>query len=122
MGGLWKTAHGQAAIGYFVYGLIYMAGAIRELDESRMRNFVGGTVPWWVFYVLGALFVVLFPILVARGFRILSLVLAILTSIKALYLFYGLGSAFSPFNLFFALVAMVASVLLVRAFATPRPQ
>ena len=67
MGGLMSTARGQAAVAYFLYGVVYMVGAIGELDASRMRNFVGGTVPWWVFYVLGGAFIVVLPILVARG-------------------------------------------------------
>lgn len=118
MDGWWRTARGQAAIGYLAYGMIYLIGAVRELDASRMRDLFGG-VPWWAFYVVGAGLVVVFPILIARGYRILTALLAVLTAGKALYLFYGLGKGFSAFNLGFALVALTASVLLTRAVLRP---
>lgn len=121
IGTLTSTARGQAAVAYFLYGVVYMGGAIGELDASRMRRFVAGTVPWWAFYVLGGVFIVVLPILVAKGYRYLALVLAILTGAKSLYLFYGLGRGFSVFNSSFALVALAASMLLVRAFLRPHP-
>jgi hypothetical protein len=106
----------QAAIAYFVYGVVYMIGAVLELDDSRRRMFVGGHVPWWVFYAIGGLFVVGLPLLVQRGVRWVIALLALFTAAKALYLFYRTGVAFSPFQLFFALVALVAAVLLARAW------
>lgn len=105
----------QAAAGYFVYGVVYLSGAIRELDDSRRKNFFGDLIPWWVFYVAGVIFLFIFPVLVAKGYRWIAALLAIFTAGKALYLFYRLGGAFDPFNLFFALIAAAATILLARA-------
>ena len=114
------TPSGQAAIAYFVYGVVYMGGAVRELNPSRMRDFFGGTVPWWVFYGVGGLFIIILPFLIAKGVRWLMALLGFFTAIKALYLFYSLGRTFEPFNLVFALVALMASVLLFRAVLRSR--
>lgn len=104
-----------AALAYFVYGVVYLSGAILELDESRRRNFFGDTIPWWVFYIIGGLFVLGLPLLVAKGIRWLMWVLAFFTAVKALYLFYRLGSDFYWFNLMFAVVALAATITLARA-------
>jgi hypothetical protein len=58
----------QAAWTYFVYGLLYMAGAIylsnQGIGERGMRGVAG--LMW---FVLGTLFIVFFPWLIARGAR-----------------------------------------------------
>lgn len=89
-----------------------MIGAVIELSDDRKRNFMRGHVPWWVFYLVGAVFVIGFPLLINRGYRWFTGVLALLVAGKALYLFYGLSKSFVAFNLFFALVALVAACTL----------
>lgn len=58
----------QAAWTYFVYGLLYMAGAIylsnQGIGARGMRGVAG--LMW---FVLGTLFIVVFPWLIARGAR-----------------------------------------------------
>lgn len=59
----------QAAIAYFVYGLLYMAGAIYlaslGIGTQRMTGVTGGIV--W--FVLGTLFIVVFPWFITQGPR-----------------------------------------------------
>jgi hypothetical protein len=110
----------HAAGAYFVYGVVYMIGAIAELDETRRTSFFGGHVPWWAFYAIGSIFLVVFPLLLAKGVRWLAAILAFFTGIKALYLFYRVGRELQLFDLFFALVALFATVMLLRSLRAPR--
>jgi len=58
-----ETRFRQAAIAYLVYGILYMAGAIYLASQGIVTR---GGVTW---YLLGTLFIVLFPWFIARGPR-----------------------------------------------------
>lgn len=62
-----ETRFRQAAVAYFVYGVLYMAGAIylasQGIGTQRMTGLAGGIV--W--FVLGTLFIVVFPWFIAKG-------------------------------------------------------
>ena len=116
----WTNPWFQAAIAYAVYGVVYLVGAIFELDNDRMRDFWGG-IPWWVFYVVGTLFLVGFPFLIWRGLKWLIWPLCGLTGFKAFWLCWiqgrrvSAGDAIDWYQVFFVVVAVVACVLLYRA-------
>jgi hypothetical protein len=116
----WADPRFQAAIAYAVYGVVYLVGAVFELNDARMRVFWGG-VPWWVFYVVGTIFLVGFPFLIWRGLRWLIWPLCVLTGFKAFWLCWiqgrrvHVGEAIDWYQVFFVLVAVGASVLLFRA-------
>ncbi len=116
----WREPKFQAAISYAVYGLVYLFGAFLELDEDRMRTFRFG-IPWWVYYALGAAFIVSFPVLINRGIRWLMWGLCILTGFKAFWLCWLQGRRLSRseplewYQLFFVVVAVLTSGLLYRA-------
>jgi len=116
----WRAPKFQAAAAYAVYGLVYLVGAVMELDESRMRTFRFG-IPWWVYYAVGAAFLVMFPVFITRGVRWLMWGLCILTGFKAFWLCWIQGRRFSRgdtidwYQLLFVVVAIVTSGLLYRA-------
>ena len=65
----------EAAIAYLIYGIIYLAGAIYLSqiglsDRGAMDN--GG----WIWYAVGALMVVGFPLIIWRGVRWFTLLIA----------------------------------------------
>ncbi len=118
-----SPAFGLAARAYFVYGCIYLGGAVAALGPERRHTFFG-FVPWWAFYLVGAGFVVVFPRLIHRGVRWLSVLLALSVAGKALTLCFQQGRAWasgeelSPFRLGFFVVAATTAVLLFRALAS----
>jgi hypothetical protein len=72
----------HAAIAYLVYGVLYMAGAIYLASQGIGMERMAGPIIW---FVLGTLFIVVFPWLIAKGAqapgylwftRILTLLLA----------------------------------------------
>ena len=115
----------RAAIAYWVYGLVYIVGAMAFLTPERQGDRYG--IPFWVWYVAGAALWLGLPPLIWRGARRLTQVLTVFVGIKALWLMYkqgiALGAGESPllYNWFFAATAMVTSVLLYRASWTRRP-
>jgi hypothetical protein len=57
----------QAAIAYLVYGILYLGGAVYLVGQGMgVRGMAGGR-PGVVWFVLGTLFVVVFPWLIAKG-------------------------------------------------------
>ena len=69
------TYYKQAAIAYLIYGVIYLVGAIYLSqaglsDRGDMGN--GG----WIWYVVGGLFVVVFPLLIWKEIRWFTLLIA----------------------------------------------
>jgi hypothetical protein len=110
----------RAALGYFFYGVVYLVGAMMELDPSRKIIF-WGFVPWWSFYIAGALVMVTIPIFVARGVIWLTWIIAFFVAGKAGWLVWMQGRSFQQnasvdsYNTFFALVAGVAAMLLFHA-------
>lgn len=113
----------QAAIGYLVYGLIYLAGAVYL---GRIGMGPGGTV-WW--YVLGALMAVGFPYLIWKRLKWVTRVLAVLVFVRVIGLAriavrpdpepvplpWGGAIAMSHGAIAFALIALATCFLLARA-------
>lgn len=57
----------QAAIAYLVYGIVYMAGAIYLVSQGIGVRGMTGRAAGVVWFVLGALFIVVFPWFIAKG-------------------------------------------------------
>ena len=118
-----KTAYQRAAIAYLVYGCVYMGGAVAEIlaDETRQKSFFGGHVPWWAFYVVGALLIALMPVLVWKRYKWLTRILAFGPAGKAITLFWLMGKdlreggGLDAYSLIFAFVAVGAACLLAYA-------
>jgi hypothetical protein len=70
--------HNQAAIGYLVYGVIYLAGAVYL---GRIGKGPGGTV-WW--YFIGAAMAVGFPYLIWKRFKWVTRILAVLVLVRVI--------------------------------------
>ena len=116
----WK----KAAVAYIVYGLVYLFGAASQLTPDRQQDFYG--IPWWAFFVVGAGLVAVFPVLIWKGYRRFTQILSIFPTIKAATLLMkqgkliGAGEPTVPYNWFFAVVALSASVVMFRvAFSAP---
>jgi hypothetical protein len=115
-----KVAYRRAAVAYAIYGVLYMGGALAALDEDRKVTFFG-FVPWWAFYLAGALLLAVFPVLVWRKFKWIARILCIGPAIKALVLFWRMGidmqagDGFSAYQGLFALAAVGAASLLALA-------
>ena len=109
---------------YVAYGSVYMVGAIMHLSPDRQRDFFG-FVPWWVFYVAGALLVACLPVLIWQKRMWFTRVLAIFPVIKSVTLLIkqgklmGQGDPTVPYNWFFALVAMITTAFLLFAIRWP---
>ena len=109
----------HAAAAYVVYGLVYLGSAWASLTPERMRP-VGG-LPWWSFFVLGGLLLVVVPLLLLQRSKWLARILALGPGAKALVLLYrqgtrvGAGEPAPAADWLFALVAIAAAVLLLRA-------
>ena len=113
----------QAAIGYLVYGLIYLAGAIYL---GRIGIGPEGTV-WW--YLIGAAMAVGFPFLIWKRFKWVTRILAVLVLVRvvglariavragteAVPLPWGGEIATSHGAIVFMLIAVGTCVLLARA-------
>jgi len=110
----------RAAVAYFVYGVVYLVGAVIALSPDRQRDFFG-FVPWWAFYIAGLALIITLPVLVWQRRMWFTRVLSIFPVIKALSLLIkqgklmGQGEPSLAYNWFFALVAMGAGVFLFRA-------
>jgi hypothetical protein len=115
-----QNAYRRSAIAYAVYGALYMGGAVAALDAERKATFFG-FVPWWAFYVAGALVLAVLPVLVWRQFKWVARLLCLGPAVKALVLFWRMGlslqagEGLSGFQLLFALAAVVAASLLALA-------
>lgn len=120
----------QASIGYLVYGVIYLSGAIHL---GRMGRGPGGTV-WW--YLIGAAMTVGVPWLIWKQFRWVTRILALLVFVRAIGLAriavrsntelvplpWGGEIATSHGAVAFMLVAVATCVLLARAGWQPDMQ
>jgi hypothetical protein len=110
----WKVA----ALAYAAYGVVYFFGAASQLTPDRQHDFYG--VPWWAFFVVGAALVAVCPVLVWKRYRRFTQVLSVFPAIKAATLLMkqgklmGAGEPTILYNWFFALVALMASVMLFR--------
>ena len=116
-----------AAMAYLTYGLVYLTGAVWEIqaDPARKVTF-WGVVPWWAFYVAGAGILVTLPVYLWREIRWLALTLAFFTAVKALTLCWiqgrhiSAGQEQSLYNWVFAVIAATTSILLLRASRSPK--
>ena len=119
----------HAAVGYLVYGLIYLGGAI-YLD--RIGRGPGGSV-WW--YLIGAAMAFGFPYLIWQRFRWMTRVLAVLVLVRVIGLVriaarsesepvplpWGGDIASSHGAIVFMLIAVLTCILLARAGWQRRP-
>ena len=115
--------YNHAAIGYLVYGVIYLAGAIYL---GRIGRGPEATV-WW--YVIGAALAFGFPFLIWKQFKWVTRILAVLLVVRVIGLIriavrtgeesvplpWGGEIAMSYGAIVFMLVAATASLLLARA-------
>jgi hypothetical protein len=115
--------YNQAAVGYLVYGLIYLAGAIYL---GRIGKGPEGSV-WW--YLVGAGMALGFPYLIWKRFKWMTRVLAVLILVRVIGLLrlaargasdsvplpWGGEIATSHGAIVFMLIAVLACVLLARA-------
>jgi hypothetical protein len=113
----------EAAIGYLVYGLIYLAGAIYL---GRIGKGPDGTVLW---YLVGAAMAFGFPYLIWKRFKWMTRVLAVLVLVRVIGLVriaaraesdpvplpWGGEIATSHGAMIFMLIAVLTSMLLARA-------
>lgn len=110
----------HAAVAYVVYGLVYLGGAIARLTPDRKVTH-WGFMPWWAFYVLGALLVVALPWAVLRWRPWAARILALGPASKALVLCMRIGQGRgSAFDVGFAGIAVVAALVLARAGLSER--
>jgi len=115
--------YNQAAIGYLVYGLIYLAGAIYL---GRIGRGPDGTVLW---YLIGAGMAFGFPYLIWKRFKWMTRVLAVLVLVRVIGLVriaaraesdsvplpWGGEIATSHGAIVFMLIAVLTCFLLARA-------
>lgn len=115
--------YNQAAIGYLVYGVIYLAGAIYL---GRIGRGPDGTL-WW--YVIGAAMAFGFPYLIWKRFKWMTRILTVLVLVRVVGLVriavrtgtepvplpWGGEIATSHGAIVFMLVAVATCVLLARA-------
>ena len=113
----------QAAIGYLVYGVIYLAGAIYL---GRIGKGPDGTV-WW--YLIGAAMAFGFPCLIWKRFKWVTRILAVLVLVRVIGLVriavragaepvplpWGGEIATSHGAIVFMLIAVTTCILLARA-------
>jgi hypothetical protein len=120
---LQERKYSQAAVGYLVYGLIYLAGAIYL---GRIGKGPDASV-WW--YVAGAAIAFGLPYLIWKRFKWMTRVLAVLVFVRVVGLVriaaraepdpvplpWGGEIATSHGALVFMLIAALACILLARA-------
>jgi hypothetical protein len=119
----------QAAIGYLVYGVIYLTGAIYL---GRIGKGPEGTV-WW--YLAGAAMTFGFPYLIWKRFKWVTRILAVLVLVRVIGLVrialragtepvplpWGGEIATSHGAIVFMLIAVLTCILLARAGWQRRP-
>lgn len=82
----------QAAIAYLVYGITYLGGAVYLASHGIGARGMTGTAGGILWFVLGTLFIVVFPWLIAkgaqgRGYRWFTRILTLLVAFRA----FGVG-------------------------------
>jgi len=114
-----KDRYHQAAVAYFLYGIVYLSGAWFRLTPERQVSIYN--IPWWAFYIAGALLVIVLPLLVWKHFKWFTRIIVLGPTIKAVVLLKRelpatlSGTEIDLFNWFFVGVALVAAYLLFRA-------
>lgn len=73
----------QAAVAYLVYGLVYLAGAlyVAEVGLSARTAGPGSGLVW---FLIGGLFVAVFPVLIWKGYTWFTRLLAVLVLVRVL--------------------------------------
>ena len=118
----------QAALAYFIYGLIYFAGAL-HLSQQGLSGRGSMENSGWVWFAAGAVFVVGFPLIIMRGVRWFTLAVATFMMFRVYALLkiaingqqaliplpWGGEITRSGGALVFAAVALVAMGMLLRA-------
>ena len=118
----------QAAITYFVYGIIYLAGAI-YIANAGLTTKTAGPSGGLVYFVMGGLFVLVIPVLIWKGFKWFTRILALFIvyriyeliriiindSGKMVPLPGGSEISLQTGGIIFAIVAAVTCFMLVRA-------
>jgi hypothetical protein len=105
---------------YFIYGMVYLLGAVLQITPERMGVFFG-FVPWWAFYLLGTLTVFSLPFLVWYRLKWFTRVLAFGPAIKSIslvlkqYRFFIAGETPLFYNWLFIFVALLAATHLFQA-------
>lgn len=122
-----RKKYRQAAVGYFVYGVVYLAGAIyMAVAGISERAAADGSVLW---FVLGAVMVAAFPLMVWFQFKWVTRALALLVFVRvgALSRMFAEGAWYQvPFPggaevsaaygaALFLVISLMAALLLVRA-------
>lgn len=117
----------QAAISYFIYGVIYLGGAVYlSVTGEVPRARLSGGVIW---FLMGALFVFGLPPLIWMGFKWVTRILAVLVAIRLIGLvrvIAGYSGQTVPFSggleipviwgaVAFFIVAAVTCFMLIRA-------
>jgi hypothetical protein len=112
-GGARRRKYRQAAVFYFGYGVLYVAGVLGL--ARRTGWWLHGLRPIWtfVFLPLGAAIAVVFAILVARQIRWFTRLLAVLVLGRAAFLFMEIHV--QPVMVGPALVAAATAWMLARA-------
>lgn len=118
----------QAAVAYFVYGIIYLSGAIYVARTGIVDRDISGGYGW-IYFLLGGILVVGIPLLIRYGSKWVTRILVVLILVRV----GGLGRVLLeegarpvpapwggsvPMGLgagVFLAVAVVAGVLLARA-------
>ena len=118
----------QAAVAYFIYGLLYLFGAVYAASTgiSERAALSGGSIGW---FVIGGVVVLLFPYLIWSGYKWFTRVLAALLMVRITGLILTLTTEGSRVismpggvqlpgvigSLIFLLVTLAAFGMLVRA-------
>jgi hypothetical protein len=115
--------YNQAAIGYLIYGVVYLTGAVYL---GRIGMGPGGTA-WW--YVIGAAMAIGFPYLIWKRFKWVTRILAVLVLVRVIGLVriavradtepvplpWSAEIATSHGAIVFMLIAVTTCILLARA-------
>lgn len=68
----------QAAVGYLVYGLIYLAGAVYLSSKEQAPQ------EGLIWFALGAVMVIIIPIVIWKEFKWITRILALLVAVRVL--------------------------------------
>jgi hypothetical protein len=87
-----RNKYHQAAVAYFIYGLLYLGGAFYAATAGVSERAVtsGSAVGW---FVLGGLVVIVFPLLIWKQFKWFTRILAGLLVVRVGGLVYTLSTA-----------------------------
>ena len=118
----------QAAITYFIYGIIYLIGAI-YIAQAGLTEKTAGPYGGFFYFALGGLFVIVIPVLIWKGFKWFTRILALFM----IYRIYGLITvilkddgklvplpggmeiSFQTGGIIFVIAAAVTCLMLIRA-------